>query len=57
MILSQLQTTAIFLHTDEQQVRKITPLAGLSSRQPEPAIEKPETKCAAARSEYVLQRR
>jgi site-specific recombinase XerD len=33
---SQLQTTAIYLHTDEQQVRKIAPLAGLASSQPAP---------------------
>jgi site-specific recombinase XerD len=28
---SQLQTTAIYLHTDEQQVRRIAPLAGLKA--------------------------
>lgn len=34
---SQLQTTAIYLHTDEEQVRKIAPLAGFC-----PAKETPE---------------
>jgi len=33
---SQLQTTAIYLHTDEQQVRKIAPLASLRKDAEEP---------------------
>jgi site-specific recombinase XerD len=32
---SQLQTTAIYLHTDEHQARKIAPLAGLKSEETE----------------------
>lgn len=31
---SQLQTTAIYLHTDEQQVRRMAPLAGLRTSEP-----------------------
>jgi site-specific recombinase XerD len=42
---SQLQTTAIYLHTDEQQVRKIAPLAGLrTQRAPEPTSPEPDKR-------------
>lgn len=45
---SQLQTTAVYLHTDEQQVRKIAPLAGL---QPPPKPAAPEAASSTVRSE------
>ena len=34
---TQLQTTAVYLHTDEQQARKIAPLAGLKASEETPA--------------------
>jgi site-specific recombinase XerD len=44
---SQLQTTAIYLHTDEQQVRKIAPLAGLRPVEPEkPTLPESEKRSA-----------
>lgn len=36
---SQLQTTAIYLHTDEHQVRKIAPLAGFQQTQTPDGVE------------------
>jgi len=50
---SQLQTTAIYLHTHEEQVRKIAPLAGI--RAPEPP--KPLTSEAETRAAYHRRRR
>jgi len=48
---SQLQTTALYLHTDEEQVRKIAPLAGF--RPTDPArperVTEPERERRAAR--------
>jgi site-specific recombinase XerD len=43
---SQLQTTAIYPHTDEQQVRKIAPLAGLRTPEPDQAthLTKPQQR-------------
>src|SRR5207248_3156001 len=56
---SQLQTTAIYLHTDEEQVRKIAPLAGLRPPQAEPpARQEPAgSSRPAARQAWHRQRR
>jgi site-specific recombinase XerD len=54
---TQLQTTSIYLHTDEQQVRKIAPLAGLQPRAPESPLTGSEPNRPVGRSEYLLRRR
>ena len=50
---TQLQTTAIYLHTDEEQVRKIAPLAGF--RAPEPPLA--PASDTVRRAAYRRQRR
>jgi len=54
---SQLQTTAIYLHTDEQQVRKIAPLAGLRpSPQEKPSEPGPADRATGYRRRRTLAR-
>lgn len=54
---SQLQTTAIYLHTDEQQVRKIAPLAGLRPAVDPPAPPPASDRPALHRAAFYRSRR
>jgi site-specific recombinase XerD len=49
---SQLQTTALYLHTDEQQSRKIAPLAGLRGTAETGGADKPVPASTPAKSRF-----